>query len=645
MGNIVITTRCNRTCDYCFGGKHVARQDMDTIHAIKVLDIMLASGFRQVRLLGGEPTLHVHFKDILRAAVERGFETLIFSNGLMSSEALEAILDIPLEQCRVMINLNFNSPAKERTRVSEVAKILGERAFVGVNIYSPGMPLEDASDFVTSHGLQRMIRVGLAHPRLDRQNHYLHPRHYQRVGEELEHFLNVIHQDGFSLSFDCGFVPCMFTSGFFELAGITPRELGHRCNPIPDILPDQTAIHCFPLGELDELPISGIRTLQEMRTLHENRVGVFKNIGIFRECSRCVFLQNDTCTGGCLSAAMLRSNRTILSSLGQPKAPSVTMTSSPRTEKDEKPWVIPYIDQPVEFWEALHAEFGEKVREVYFPINLSQVGAGRPIQPVLHLEELLHKHVIPMAVLINPLVIPVPTEHIRRQIIDELTRLYELYGIEAATLSDLRLAQMVRRKLPALRLTASCLFDVTEPGQVKALGNVFNVLVPSTRMTRRPDRLALIRSAFRGRIRLLVNEACLDSCLDRKQHFYEMAHSEVVPESLCSDQLRREPWLRLTGAWILPQHVDQIDPLVDEFKLAGRITLRKPEHYKYVLRAYLSRSALWPDEIGGGPASVLSHVSVPLAYFQWMLHCDHACGNCFICQRIAASQDGPEVTA
>jgi hypothetical protein len=644
MANLVLTTRCNKACDYCFAGKHVARQDIDTADAIKVLDITLTSGFRQVRFLGGEPTLHADFSTILRAAVERGLETIVFSNGLMPTEALEVILDTSPENCRVMLNLDLDPVVKERTRVSQVAEILGERAFVGVNIYSPGMPLENAFTFARSHGLQRVIRIGLAHPRLNRQNRYLHPCHYRQVGGELERFFDVIRQDGFSLSFDCGFVPCMFTPEFFELAEITASELGCRCGPIPDILPDLTAIHCFPLGELDELPISGIQTLQEMRILHEKRIRVFREISIFRECSRCGFRQNGNCSGGCLSAAMLRSNRSGLAVPAWPTTESVTMIPFTKDGTDAKPWAIPYIDQPLEFWETLCTEFGAAVREVYFPVKLSCVGTGRPIQPFLHLEGLLDSRVMPMSALVNPLVLPGPIEQIGGQIIDELVRLYEHFGIVAATLSDLRLADMVRKRLPALRLTASCLLDVTEPGQVKALGDVFDVLVPSTRLTRRPDRIASIRAAFHGRIRLLVNECCLDSCLDRKQHFYEMVNNETAPQSLCSDRLRCEPWLRLTGAWILPQHLDHVDPLADEFKLAGRNTLCEPEHYRQVLRAYVSRSALWPHEIGGGPASILSRVSVSLAYFQWMLHCDHACGNCSICQRASAGQDEWEVT-
>jgi collagenase-like PrtC family protease len=250
-----------------------------------------------------------------------------------------------------------------------------------------------------------------------------------------------------------------------------------------------------------------------------------------------------------------------------------------------------------------------------------------------------------MAVLINPLVLPLPLDQIGDQVLDELDRLREEYGVGAATLGDARLAELVRQRLPGLQLTASCLLEVTEPGQAQALRGVFDTLVPSTRLTRRPDRLAPLRAAFGGRLRLLVNEGCLDSCLERKQHFYEMAHGGDFPQSLCRERLARDPWLRLTGAWILPQHLSQLDACADEFKLAGRVTLRDPDHYRRVLRAYVERRALWPHEIGGGPATVSARTSVSRAHFRWMLECDHGCGDCAVCRRAAAGQWTEEAVA
>lgn len=619
--------------------------------AVAVTKRVQASGLRQVRLLGGEPTQHASFARILDAVVSRGVEALVFSNGLMSDEAIGAILRTPAEACRVMLNLNVGAAELEceTSWIARTAARLGGRAFAGVNIHAPGLPLRKAVDFAETHGLSRVLRVGLAHPRLDRRNRSLHPRHYPQVGEELEELFAEIAPRGFAFSFDCGFVPCMFSAGFLGQAGVPVHDLGRRCGAIPDVLPDLTAIHCFPLRELDQLPLAGVATVQAMRALLEARAACLGGIGIYRACAACRLRQDGDCLGGCLSAAMGRAHRR---SLADAKESGIGVAvrkparaRAPAPESETRTWAIPFIDQPATFWQALAAEFGGAIREVYFPIAIEGIGTGRPARPHAHADAFLRAGALSLAVLVNPLVLPQPLEDLGGRIVDELARLHEEYGVAAATLADVRLARRVRRRLPAMRLTASCLLEVCEPGQLAGLDGVFDVLVPSTRLTRRPDRLAALRAAFPGRLRLLVNEGCLDSCLDRKQHFHEMAGAARTPQSLCADRLARNPWLRFTGAWVLPQHLDLLDACVDEFKLAGRSTLDEPETYLRVLRAYISRKALWSHAIGGGPASMTAPASVPLSHFQWMTQCDHVCADCAICRRAAAGQWPSEAPA
>lgn len=72
------------------------------------------------------------------------------------------------------------------------------------------------------------------------------------------------------------------------------------------------------------------------------------------------------------------------------------------------------------------------------------------------------------------------------------------------------------------------------------------------------------------------------------------------PQSLCDETLEKQPWLRFTGAWVLPQHLHFYDGLYDDLKLAGRVTLKNPADYRRVLDAYVHKKPLTPDKIGGG---------------------------------------------
>jgi hypothetical protein len=108
----------------------------------------------------------------------------------------------------------------------------------------------------------------------------------------------------------------------------------------------------------------------------------------------------------------------------------------------------------------------------------------------------------------------------------------------------------------------------------------------------------------------MVNEACLGGCPYRTQHFFERGHGDWFPESLCGPLLEVQPWLRLTGAWILPQHLRFYEGVYDRLKLAGRVTLQDPQKYVAVLGAYVNRRSMTPDAIGGGPASVLQAATI-----------------------------------
>jgi hypothetical protein len=632
MANLVLTTACNRNCAYCFTSRTALSlpREIRLDAAQEVLDWVAASGHSEVRLLGGEPTLHIQFPAILREALERGLQVVVFSNGLMPDGALAAIMNAPADKCRVMLNLNIGGADSDhlRTQVSETAAALGQRAFIGVNIHQPVLPLMEAVRFTEAHGLRKVIRIGLAHPGMDRKNRWLHPRDYRRAGHEIELFLRDIQPEGYSLSLDCGFVPCMFSDDFLHLAGMNAADIGCRCGAIPDILPDLTAIHCFPLGELDQLPISGVDTITQMNGLLQERARVFRGIGIFRECISCPLRESGQCHGGCIAAARSRS------SAGP--APMRTLAPDRREAPAEtaRTWSIPYIDQPVKFWAALAEEHGSALEEVYFPLSLDEIGSGMPVQPQRYLDDLLRSRVVPMAGLINPIVLPRPLDELSGRILNELRRLHEHYGVCAVTVADARLAERIKSDLPSISLTASCLLDIFAPSQAGLLRDVFDVLVPSTGMLRFPARLAALRANFGRKLRLIVNESCLIPCLDRKQHFFEMGAGHSSPQSLCEPRLARDPWLRLTGAWVLPQHIHLLDPVADQYKLAGRVTLSDPDHYRKVLRAYIQRLALWPHEIGGGPASVLSRQSFPLDYFQTTMACDNTCSDCRYCRRM-----------
>jgi hypothetical protein len=194
------------------------------------------------------------------------------------------------------------------------------------------------------------------------------------------------------------------------------------------------------------------------------------------------------------------------------------------------------------------------------------------------------------------------------------------------------LAKRIKEAFPNLKLAASTLMEISNEQQLNMLSETFDVIVPSARAIREIRILRSLQKTFKGTIRLMVNEACIPSCVFRTQHFYEMSNPVIPhPDSLCHDLLKQNPWLRLTGGWILPQHLFLFHGLYDEIKLSGRITLQQPDNFLRVLDSYLYEKDLQPHEIGGGPASVNIPMQIETAFYKYTLNCRKNCSTCKVC--------------
>ena len=614
MANIALTTACNRDCVYCFAGAQrrsgVSQMSIETFE--KALDFLERSGIDEARLLGGEPTLHPEFPRFAEMALERGLRVRVFSNGLMPEPALRW-----LESHDAAVLMN--TTAGDRRQARTLGR-LGNRVTLGFNIYTPAFDPAFLLDLIREHGLAPNIRFGLAHPAADGSNRFLHPVHYQIVGTRLARFHEEARAAGVESTFDCGFVPCMFPPGFLDALGPAAADIGTRCSPILDILPDGQVVSCYPLATLAREPLLEDETAAALRSRFSGRFSGYRRLGVFRECAACEVRESGRCNGGCLAASMQRLR------------PAVAAVSKVEPAAPARRWVVPYVDQPPAFWERLEHEFGRHIREVYFPLPGDVVGSGRPPQPAAQLESFLKRSRLARAVLVNPITLPRPVEEIAPAIIEALKRLIGERGVSSATVSNLLLAARIREALPALPLAASILMDITRPNQALMLEGICDTLVPASSIMRDLPALQALRAAFKGRIRLIVNEACLPGCPYRVQHFHEMCAGFARPESLCGELLEREPWMRLTGAWVLPQHLHLLDGVSDEWKLAGRATLQDAPTYRKVLGAYIHRRPLAPHEIGGGPASPLAPLEIDEAFYARTLRCGRRCHECNLCR-------------
>jgi organic radical activating enzyme len=318
MSNLIISQVCNLACNYCFAQESMRTWRADrSQHYISTeafeerLNFLERSGIREIRLLGGEPTLHPDFFALLQQAQKRGRRILVFSHGWLDEKTLTALESLPDTALMIMVNMNAQSkPGTESeyspARREKIMQRLGTRATLGFNIHSAGCDLVPLIDLIERTHIRRVIRLGLAQPAWNGNNAYLHPKQYPLVGQKIARFGQMASDAGIKLEFDCGFVPCMFSEADRKSLQQLHPDLGWHCNPIPDIDIEGQAFHCFPLSRKIFTTFNDSENADGIRNRLIEQAKPYRQAGIYRECSSCMLKSKGECPGGCLSATLRR---------------------------------------------------------------------------------------------------------------------------------------------------------------------------------------------------------------------------------------------------------------------------------------------------------------------------------------------------
>ena len=240
---------------------------------------------------------------------------MVFSHGLMPERAIAALEALSPDEGMALINMNAmatgDGPSqREEERRLKTIQRLGERALLGFNIYKTNFDLNFLIPIILEVNCKKSIRIGLAHPTVDGDNDYLHPKEYAFVGSKLAAFSAIAGAQGIKLDFDCGFVRCMFTDQELAIIHANNADIGWRCSPILDVDIQGQAFHCFPLSEHVEIPIASVSTMSDVRQQLAERVELYRVTGIYRECTTCLYKINGECMGGGIEHIMRRFRHT-----------------------------------------------------------------------------------------------------------------------------------------------------------------------------------------------------------------------------------------------------------------------------------------------------------------------------------------------
>jgi MoaA/NifB/PqqE/SkfB family radical SAM enzyme len=318
--NILLTDYCNRSCTYCFAKEKVSHKpgaqtgkNMPLANLVKAVDFFVASRRDRVSLLGGEPTQHPQFAEILQYIAMRGLNVHIFSNGMVDEAQLQKI-GACVDEERTTFTINLNHPQqrskKEQGLVHGFLTQFGHLCGAGVNIHTADMDLSFLLDDMDKYGMKQRVRVGISHPAEKGSNSHLPIEKYPGALDNLTDFMGRVQDRQVEFSLDCGFPMCLFSDEQLGLIYRSGRggKRNFRCSPVIDIGPDLDVWACFPMGSLGNVKLDDFHDARELgrhftRQL-KSKVGR-RGTGIFRECDGCVWKERDLCTGGCQAYLLL----------------------------------------------------------------------------------------------------------------------------------------------------------------------------------------------------------------------------------------------------------------------------------------------------------------------------------------------------
>jgi hypothetical protein len=307
MPNILLTNFCNRSCPYCFAlaqvkvGTWRPHWEMSD-NEFKTILSYLNPQRDVVSLLGGEPTLHSRFAEIVALSVSRRYRIKIFTNG--TTEQLRQISGtLTARQLTIILNLNapHTYPDNQWAQIQANCEYWGDRLRLSFNIFEPDFDWSYLKEAIVNWQIGPYVRIGITQPIRGMANQYLPEKDLPQTYSRLVDMAEDMAREGITLGLDCGFRAC----GFSETQLGTLIECGTQllfdCKPVLDIGPDLMVWRCFPFATFEGVHLTDFSTMDQIASHFDALWQEGQHQGNTAECATCENHLVKTCKGGCLS--------------------------------------------------------------------------------------------------------------------------------------------------------------------------------------------------------------------------------------------------------------------------------------------------------------------------------------------------------
>ena len=315
MPNILLTTRCNLSCKYCFAQEKLSstRLNMPLENVRRVIDFLKRSEFPIFRVMGGEPTLHPQFNEIVQLAIAANMRVDVLSNATWSEDTAALFERIPSKY--LMFLLNIDHPDNYTPRQWELIQrnLNGLNGRGGVTLSFNVFEKQPNSEYILDLARRydfKYIRLSLSLPVFGAGNAYLPFEELPEVSEFVMRFAAEAESKGIGVQFDNAVPLCIFDTaqiGYLLLHGVYDLNRNTRCNPIIDIGPDLTIWSCFCLSSLKNRKLDEFKNLADAQAYFRQVWSVYQDtVYPLEKCNDCFYREKWGCQGGCLTYAMMK---------------------------------------------------------------------------------------------------------------------------------------------------------------------------------------------------------------------------------------------------------------------------------------------------------------------------------------------------
>lgn len=278
--NILINDYCNLKCPYCFAENVMEEAKCNPVRSMTidnlkiVLDFLYKNNEKCPRLLGGEPTIHPQFKEIINLIVEddRFNSIMLFSNAVFDEDTLKFLIDTSKKK-RINMLPNCNEEKiigterynRMKHNILELAKhnIVGS---VGINIYDPNMDIDYIFDLAIKSNVPR-VRWSITVPNRTLDKDFDVIEHFASYKKLLTYFFDKATEYNKITGIDCNGIPiCSLDPELYKLIKMmAPHEIKKSaCGNIFDIKPNLDVIRCFGMSDGLVIKLTDYNSLQDM---------------------------------------------------------------------------------------------------------------------------------------------------------------------------------------------------------------------------------------------------------------------------------------------------------------------------------------------------------------------------------------------